>query len=184
MINLLPVDHRRQLRAARANTLLVRYVIITAALILLLLGMVAAMYQLLLTQKTEAEAHIADNRAKTANYDDVRTQADALNTNLTAARSAIDGSLNYSLALTRLAGILPDDVKLGTVNLSSASFGTAIKLEFPVTTEAQALAIRDAFNKSEYVTPGSVSFGSLSSATSGDGYTLELNLTLKKEIAQ
>ena len=184
MINLLPADHRRQLRAARANTLLIRYVIITAALILLLLGMVAAMYQLLLAQKADAEAHVADNLTKTTAYEDVRTQAAALNTHLTTARTALDGSLNYSLALTRLAGILPADASLGTVNLTSASFGSPIKLEFPVRTEAQALAIRDAFTKSEYVTPGSVSFGNLSSATSGDGYTLELNVTLKKEIAQ
>ena len=185
MINLLPADHRRQLRAARANTLLVRYVVITIILIMLLLAMVAAMYQLLQSQKSAAEAHIAENQAKTTAYQEVRTQADALNTSLSTARTALDGSLSYSLALTRLAKILPDNTSLTSINLTSASFGAPIKLSFPVATESQALAIRDAFIASPYVAPGSVSFGTLSTAADGNsGYVLEINVTLKKEIAQ
>ena len=157
----------------------------TIALILLLLVMVAAMYQLLQAQKSEAEAHIAENQAKTASYQAVRTQIDSLNASLSTARTALDTDLNYSLALVRLASILPSDTALGTISLTSASFGAPIKLTFPVTTEAQALAIRDAFSKSEYVVPGSVSFGTLSSGTSGSsGYQLGINVTLKKEIAQ
>ena len=94
MINLLPVSEQRQLKAARANTLLVRYVIITAVVIGLLLGAVGVVYQLLTAQAATAEQRIAENQAKTTDFQAVQAQADGLRTTLSAAKTAFDGDIH------------------------------------------------------------------------------------------
>lgn len=185
MINLLPADEIRQLKAARANTLLVRYLIIAAALIILLLGAVATTYQLLSIQKTAAETRIAENQQKTTNYSSVQQQADTVRTALGSAKTAMDSDVNYSKALLRIAAALPASTHINTLTLDAQSLTQPLTLEASVNSEEEAYALRTALQKSEYVVPESVSFGNLITP-SGDNpnYTLEISVTFKKEITQ
>lgn len=185
MINLLPVSEQRQLKAARANTLLVRYVIITAVVIGLLLGAVGVVYQLLTAQAATAEQRIAENQAKTTDFQAVQAQADGLRTTLSAAKTAFDGDIHYSKALLNIAAAVPSDIAIKSLSLDAQSFNQQITLETTVNSEAQAYAIRTALEKSEFVVPGSVKFGKLTAPSdSNGGYILEILVTFKKEIAQ
>lgn len=185
MINLLPADNIRQLKAARANTILVRYLFITAALIILLLGAVATAYQLLSAQKVAAEDRIIENQAKTTDFATVQQQADAVRSSLSSAKTALDSEIHYSTALLRIASALPTSTRIKSLSLDAQSLTQPMTLETTVTSEEQAYALRTALGQSEYVVPGSVKFGNLTApgADSPD-YTLEISVTFKKEIAQ
>ena len=185
MINLLPVEERRQLKAARANTLLVRYVIITIVVVLVLLGMVGAVRHLLAQQFTAAEQRIADNLAKTTSYQEVQNQADALRSSLDSAKGALASDIHYSNALLNIAAALPSNVTVKSLSLDAQSLGQEMTLETTVDSEEQAYAIKKHLDESEFVVPGSVKYGKLiAPADSNSGYTLQLLVTFKKEIAQ
>lgn len=185
MINLLPFEHRHQLKAARANTLLVRYVTITIVVVLMLLSMVGAVYYLLSQQFAAAEQRIADNNAKTAGYSDVQSQADTLRTSLDSAKATLGSDVHYSNALLNIAASLPPNVTVKSLSLDSQSLDKEMTLETTVDSEEQAYAIRQHLEASKYVVPGSVKFGQLTAPSGEDsGYTLQVLVTFKKEIAQ
>lgn len=185
MINLLPSDNVRQLKAARANTLLIRYLIITAVLILLLLGAVAATHQLLTAQKSAAESRIADNQVKTVDYQSVQQQADTLRGALGSAKTALDQDIHYSNALLRIAAALPANTRINSLSLDAQSFDQPLTLEATVTSEEEAYALRTGLESSEYIVPGTVKFGKLTApGADNPNYTLEISVTFKKEITQ
>lgn len=185
MINLLPLDSRRQLKAARANTLLVRYVIITAIIIACLLGLIGVAYQLLSQQVVTAEQHIAENHAKTADFQQVQAQADALRGSLDTAKTALSSDIHYSSALLNIAAALPPNVSIKSLSLDSTAFDQPMTLETTVESEDQAYAIRSKLQESKFVVADSVKFGKLTAPSdSNSGYTLQVLVTFTKDIAQ
>ena len=65
MINLLAPDDRRQLVAARTNSLLLRYTLLLGVFILLLVAEMGGAYVVLSTEKARNEAIILENEQKT-----------------------------------------------------------------------------------------------------------------------
>lgn len=77
MINLLPPESKRELRAARSNTLLLRYNIFLLGALAFLFLATGIVYVYLSDAKTKAERTVAENQVRTANYSAVERQAAA-----------------------------------------------------------------------------------------------------------
>ena len=72
MINLLPPNDRRQLAAARTNTLLVRYVVILPILIIAMLAEMGVVYFFMNSIQTNNRRIIADRKSTRLNSSHLR----------------------------------------------------------------------------------------------------------------
>lgn len=183
MINLLPRETKRELQAARSNTLLLRYnIFLLGALAFMLLSLVVV-FIYLNTTKASAEQVINENKAKVEGFASVEAQANEFNTNLKTAKQILDQEVNYSKVALQIAALMPSGTVLDTLSLDSAAFGSPMALNAKTKNYNRALALKDSFQKSDIFSD--VHFKSISeSGESGYPISVSLNVTIKKEAAQ
>lgn len=186
MINLLPHEQKRQLRAARVNTLLLRYNI----LILIAVGFLATAegftYFYLVNTKTAAEATITENRAKAVNYVPIEAQAQLFRNNLATAKQILDREVTYTKVILEISKLLPSGVVLDTLNLDSQTFGTQTTLTAQAKDYNRALALKDSFENSTLFS--NVHFQSIATTDTpkNPAYPVDVNInvTIKKDAAK
>ncbi len=176
MINLLPPDEKHQLRAARANTLLIRYNILLLVSIAFLGLAVAIVYFYLFTTKTNAEQAIAQNTTKVSDYSAIEAQTSQFRSNLAVAKQILDREVAYTKVILEIARLLPSGVILTTLNLDSATFGTETTLAAQAKDYASALALKDSFQKSPLFS--NVHFQNITADSSSALYPVSVNLVV------
>jgi hypothetical protein len=184
MINLLPHEEMRQLRAARSNVLLARYnFLMIGALVFLLIAVGVTWIQLTVT-KSSAETNISLNQDKSSGFIPVQNQADEFRKNLATAKQILDKEVTYTSVVLAIAKVLPQGVVLENLSLDSQTFGTPTVLIAHAKDYTSALALKDSFQASNLFSD--VHFDSI--ATGGDNatnpdypVTVNLNVTIKKE---
>ncbi len=162
MINLLPYDAKSEIRAARTNVILMRYIIVLAAAIIFLSVVGFSVYTVLMDTKTNAENTIKDNLAKASSYATYENEAASLKNSLSNAKVILDKEIRYSKVITGIAALMPAGTVLDSLNLSTTSFGTPTTLTIYAKNTASALAVKDSFQSSPLFS--NVSFVSISSA--------------------
>lgn len=186
MINLLPPEDKRQISAARSNTLLLRYNIFLLGAVAFLFLAVAGVYFYLHTTKVTAEQTIRDNESKVAGFSTVKNQAEQFKTNLSIAKKILDNEVTYTSVILKISHLLPSGVVLDSLNLDSATFGTATTLTARAKNYNDALALKSAFQDSDIFSD--VHFQSISSGSSSDSsgssdypVTVNLSVIIKKD---
>jgi len=186
MINLLPDDFKKEIRAARTNVTLLNYIIIIFFGVVFLCVVFIAVYFILGNTKSNAEAIVKDNSSRTTSYSNVEQQASNLTQSLAGAKVILDNEVVYSKILTGIAAAMPAGVVLGSLSLSPSSLGTPTTLQaFAKSTDA-ALQLKTNFQQSPLFS--GVSFQSLTDnvASSASGYpiSVSLNVTINKSAAK
>ncbi|HZJ34981.1 MAG TPA: PilN domain-containing protein [Candidatus Angelobacter sp.] len=187
MINLLPYDTKQQLRAAHANSILIKYMIFLGFAIAFLALACATVYFLLLNNKTIAE-ELAKNAQPTkaaTSYSSAKQQAETMRTNIATAKSILDQQTNYSNIITEIAAALPAGIMLDKLSLSNSTIGTPITLEASALSAANVPKMKENFEKSTLFS--NYSLGSIvtdQSDSSGYPVTISINVTINKVIAQ
>jgi Tfp pilus assembly protein PilN len=181
MINLLPPEEKRQLRAARSNTLLVRYNILLLGVVAFMGIAVAITYVYLNTAQQNAKQTIAENNTKVGQYTTVKTQAAQFRQNLTTAKQILNNEVTYSKVVLEIAQLIPDGVVLNTLTLDSQTFGTETTLTAQAKSYADTIALKDSFSKSTLF--ANVHFQSITSSSAQGNYpiTVNLSITIKKD---
>lgn len=182
MINLLPTEMKKDLRAARTNTTLLRYNIILLAAVLFLAGAVAVVYVFLSTMKASAEQSIQENVIKEQSYASVKQEAESFKNSLSDAKTILSDEVSYSKALVRYAQLFPEGTAINDMQLSAASFTAPTSASVKITGQSAAQALIQSMTNSPYVT----NFTRTSITISKDSaypYTMEVSFTLKKDIA-
>lgn len=183
MINLLPPEEKRQLRAARTNTLLLRYNIFLIGAVVFLGLAVGVTYVYLSNTKASAETLISENRARVASFADVQTQADVFKANLATAKQILDNEVVYTKVMLAIAALLPSGTILEKLSLDSQTFGTQTTLGARAASYDDALRLKEAFEKSSLLT--NVHFQSITSGGQAPyPLTVNLNVTIKKDAAK
>jgi len=142
MINLLPDEEKRQLRAAHTNAVVIWYIILSFAGIVFLGGVLGVSYHTLSTQKTNEEAVTIQNKTKASNaYGQTQAQATQLASSLSEARTVLSNNVSYSKLLVDIAGDMPAGTILSELNVTSATIANPVALQFEATnnTVAQSL---------------------------------------------
>lgn len=119
MINLMPPLVRQDLKAARVNVMLVRYVVMLFVLTLAISLIYGAGFWIAHQEKRTMLARLEDQNMKAKQYSKVRKEAQDYRDNLRFAKQIIDKGIPYSKFLTILAQDIPD----GTV-MSALVLGT------------------------------------------------------------
>lgn len=160
MINLLPTDAKKQIRAARMNVVLSRIVTVMGlALIIMIVGFGGAFYVTMQAYQTA----INNTPAQSASAAAIEQKASDFSNNLKAAKTILQGQISYTTVLVRLTNTLPPNTILTSISLSSQSFGSQVTLSALAGTTNDAINLKTALTKSDLFT--NVAFQSLTDNT-------------------
>jgi Tfp pilus assembly protein PilN len=149
MINLLPVEHKGEIRAARANVILVRYIVIMLAAIIVLSGLVIGSYLVLNTAQANAEVKVKENEQRVSSFKNVRAQAEVFRSDLAVAKTVLDSDVSFSKLIYKIASSVPSGVILSDLTLDPQNFGSSITMNASAKTFDDATKLKDAFSRSE-----------------------------------
>ena len=169
MINLLPTDKKRDIRAARTNVVLLRYNFFIVVGILFLAATCALFYFVLNNARATAVSTSTDNTVRAQSFAKIRADASEYQRNLSIANKILGNSVNYSAFLFSLTKLLPDGVILEGITLNASSFSQQTTFIARATTFEKATELKESFQKSDLLT--NVFFQSLSDNSSTDAAT-------------
>lgn len=186
MINLLPPNYRNQLRAAQANTLLLRYnIFLLGALLFIGLALGVVFFYLTLN-KANAERTLADNKARVGEYASVEQEAADFRSSLETAKQILDKQITYTKTVVAITKLMPSGTVLQDLSLDASTFGTPTSFVFQAKDYGTALSIKDSFQSSPLFSDvhlQSIAAGS-SDDKSGYPYTVTLGMTITKDAAK
>jgi len=186
MINLMPTEEKRQIRAARVNIFLIRYSIIVAIAFGFLLIVIATSYVVLLQNKASAQQLIESNDTKAAVYSATQAEITSLSANLSGAKTTLDQQLSYAKVLSRIGQSMPAGTVLKDLTLLPASFDgtTPITLQVFAKNNSVTASLQPQFQGTGLFT--NVTLGSVSEQGGVADYPVSatMTLTLSKAVAQ
>jgi Tfp pilus assembly protein PilN len=184
MINLLPEETKTEIRAARLNVILMRYIVILGLAIAFLVVVLIGSHFILDGVATSAQSVITSNQNKASSFGSTQAEANQLTANLSSAKTLLDANIDYTKIITEIAGLVPKDVVLDKLSINPAVFGTPSTIQAYATSTQNAIALKDAFAGS--ILFSNVSLQSLSSTTGVTGYpvSIQLSVTFNKGAAQ
>ncbi|MDB5183614.1 MAG: hypothetical protein JWO07_295 [Candidatus Saccharibacteria bacterium] len=149
MINLLPMERKRDFRAARTNIILLRYNLMTIAAIAILAAFCLAFYAILHTNQAKAFSTADDNNKKVASLSGVQQAANDYRSDLTYAKAIIGNSTSYTDVVIAITKLMPDGAILDSLNLSSTSFGQQTQFQAHVKSYAVGEQVKQNFQSSK-----------------------------------
>ena len=178
MINLMPDQAKKEIRSARVNVILIRYMAIILCAFVFLILVLAGSYLILTQTKQSAQQLIDANAAKAQVYSATKSQVDALSSSLSEAKSILNQEVLYSKVLVNIGQQMPAGTVIDKISLNSTSFtGTPLTLKAYAKTTDAAVALREKFQSSPIFT--NVNFESVSDTAGGiPGYPVSVSMTL------
>ena len=178
MINLMPDSAKIEIRAARINVTLARYIIVISLAFLFLVLLLGGSYVLLTQTKASAQLLIDSNDTKAAVYSSTKNQVDSLSSKLIETKSILDQEILYSKVLTNIGQQMPEGTVLDQITLDAKSFtGAPVSLKAYAKNNDTAVILRQKFQTSKLFS--NVNFQSVSDSASGiPGYPVSVSLTL------
>lgn len=178
MINLLPDDYKKELRAARANVVLLRYNLFTLIAVAFLVISCALIYVLVSESKRSAEEANSANVAKASSYASTKKEAEEYRKNLATTKKILDNEVNYTDVIFAITSLLPKGVVLDSVNLNASDFGNQTNFSAHAKSYEAAAQLKENFQNSKLFT--NVFFQTINTAESGsDPYPISVNISVK-----
>ncbi len=176
MINLLGYEDKRQLKAARINSTLLDYTILTLATIAIIGLLFAASFIFMNFEQQNAKSSLADNQDRSKKYANIKAQAESFAKNLSIAKSILSNEISYSDLTIAIAKALPPDTVLSSLSLSPQTFGSKMSLDVKATSYNAALSLKSKLSQSPLF--NDVNIASItSSQDGGHGYDVTINTT-------
>ncbi len=189
MINLLPDEAKRDIRAARMNVVLLRYNLLTLVAAVVMVGFCLVFYFILHSNQSSAVDTSHDNSIKAASYEDTRKKADEYRKNLSIASQIIDNGVSYTNLVFAITKLIPDGVILNGLNLTTATIGQQISFTAQAVSYDAAAELKSNFqgevDSKEKPLFTNVYFQSLSnnaggeSSSSGNPYPITVTISAK-----
>lgn len=186
MINLLPTEYKKELRAARMNVVLLRYNVITASAVVFLMLTCGIFFAILTTNKITAEDTNKVNEEKASSYASTKQQAEEYRNNLAVAKQILTTEINYTDVVFAVTSLLPKGVILNDLTLSAADFGNQTTITAQAKDYDAATALKERFQESQVFS--NVSFQTISDSQSEGGgnsaypINVTMSVTVNKEL--
>jgi len=183
MINLIPEFEKKEIRAGRANNLLIRYTVIMAAILMAMAAEFVLAYFYMQHIEDSAQVTISNNQAKSQEIKQKEKDVTAFRQNLSTAKQILDKQVDYSTITLEVSSLIPRGVVLEQLTIDPATFGTATTLTAQTTSETTARDLKKALEDSTYFSD--VRFDTIARAQSDDArypYTATLSVTFNKEL--
>lgn len=184
MINLMPDEAKVELRAARTNVLLIRYISVIFLAFVFLVFVLGGSYYLLMQTKDSAQKLIEANDTKASVYSSTQKQIDTLSSQLSGAKTILNQEVLYSKVLVNLGQQMPSGTLIDQLTLNDSSFtNTSVSMKIYAKSTNAAVSLRDRFQKSPYFKD--VNFQNITESSqdvAGYPVTANLTFTLTREI--
>jgi hypothetical protein len=152
MINLLSPADKKELRAARRNTIWSRYTFLIIALLVAVNVMLVGAVVFIQTQAGDYQFTVSSNEALAAKqYAGVKTKAEAFRKNLITAKAIIDSETSYSTVISSIGYNTPHGCILTTLALSNQSFGVPQTLSFSCKSPNDILNLKTTLEKAKFI---------------------------------
>lgn len=148
MINLLPPENKKQLRASLHNTLLRGYIGLLLVFVLIYAGVFGFVYITIRQSQDIYRQDEAANNQRVIAYADTKKSATELSNNLKQAKVVLDQRVDYSQVLFEIAKILPEGVSINSVRLESKLFEGEKPLEINLVNSNQSAEIKKVLENS------------------------------------
>ena len=177
MINLMPYDAKKQIRAARMNIILFRNIIILGFSVIFLSLACAVTYYFISSNKTET--------TMVGNGSSIQKQADTIRTNLATAKNILDRQIIYNNVITGIAAALPTGTMLDSIILNDNSFGSSTNLTVLARSSSSEAKLKENFSNSTLFSNYKlVSNGANQKISTEYPFSIIINLTINRTSAQ
>lgn len=177
MINLLPPNDQEDIRAARANVVLIRYAAILVLAALFIFGMISYYYMTITSTEANIKEVIAANDTKADVYSKTQQEVDALSSQLGNAKNLLANETHYSKLLVSIGQSMPEGTVLEKLEIKADSLGGApVPLKAFAKNSTAATALQQKLRSSPYIQ--SVSVQSTNENAGIDGYPISLTLSV------
>jgi len=181
MINLLPLNEKKLIRAGRANRLLIRYVLLILALMVGLTAVFSFVWLYLRNTEQSAQRKIAESEASSKQLQSTVSQIESFKSNLSSANQILAKRIDYSGIILRYASTIPSGVIIDTMTLSPTIAGEPTELVAQAKDAATVIKLKDSLNDSPYFSDAY--FTEVSRNAEGPyQYTIRLSVTIKQEL--
>lgn len=151
MINLLPPNDKRQIRAGKVNVLLLRYSIASLLLAVPLFGLVTGVYVLMDNSRKNAESVIEESSTKINQYQKTKLQHTEFERNRKIAQEVLNKEIRYSRVVVAIAKALPNSICLDRLELDSSLFGSPIQIAASGSNYNDAIAFKTQLQNEEKI---------------------------------
>jgi hypothetical protein len=148
MINLISTASKTELRAARRNVVLRKYIFTMLALILVITASYAVGYAIMLSQELTYKQDLDQYKPQRAQYADAISKATEYNKNLLIAKSILSNELAFSTFTTIIAQTTPQDVVLSDLNIEIKEMQKPLEFNFDAKSYEKVLATKESFENS------------------------------------
>lgn len=149
MINLLPPSAKKELRAARLNVTLRRYLIATIFFGTLAISTFVGGFYLANDEKQAAiKAKEAADKSL-AQYDDINKKGSTFFNNLTIGSSIIKSDLSFYSLILDIAKVVPRGVIMNNLSIGSASLDTPISINAKATSYDTGINFKNSLENSD-----------------------------------
>lgn len=150
MINLLPLNEKKEIYAGRTNSLLVRYNVLMLSVVIVIVLVLLGVYFYLGMIRSNAQNRIASSQAEHQSLAKAEQEINTFRSNLATARQILDKRVDYSTVIMRVASVIPRGVELDGLALDQSSFGTPSEISVGANSERDILNLKNQLNASKY----------------------------------
>jgi Tfp pilus assembly protein PilN len=143
MINLLPPERNLNMRIARNNTILRRYLELVLVSFVIIAAAVAGAYYFLYSQQQSVEKTVAINQAKVKELEPVQKQAEELSVTINTIAGLMSKNVKFSDMLTQIGGIMPEGSVLTGLQFSLENLSSPLVVSAQVGSEERAAVLRN-----------------------------------------
>ena len=184
MINLLPYETKKQIKAARTNTLLIRYLffLILAATFLGAASFASQMF--LSDSKISAEQTIATNRTKSDSYLSVVNQSNQISAKISTAKNILDQQISYSSIITGLGSVIPSGVVVDGLSITNETIHSPITIKAHAKSSAEVTTLKSNIQSSSLFSGYDLqSLSTNKNDTTGYPVVISIGITINKGAA-
>ena len=179
MINLLSPEDKKQLRAARVNTILLRYYFLVVIIIAGAGGILAGGFYIADQNKNSSRVELSQAENDTADYTKIRQQSEEFANNLKVAKQILATEVVYSKMITDIASIIPAGTVLNSLSLTPDTISKKMELSFKTKSYDQGIQLKTALENSDLFSDVSIT-NITSKGQEGEGaYPTDVNISAK-----
>lgn len=167
MINLLPDDIKRDIRAARMNVILLRYNLFAFLAMVVIFGLCLMFFVFLNVSHSSAAETNSKNKAAVESMRNVMVAADDYRKDLQTAKQIFEKSINYTEVVFAITRLIPKGVILTQLDLNAGTFGQPVVFSAYAKSYDQATKLKDNFQNSDLFSD--VHLQNLSDASNSSG---------------
>lgn len=149
MINLITTSQRKQIRASINNLILMRYVFFLITTIIVTGSTIGLIYVSTIQTNASLEKQLVESQARAAVFNDLRKEAEQLQTSIQKAGKIMGEQVHYSKLFFKLAQILPAGTTISSFSITEKSISNSIQLTAP--NNDQIIAAKKSLEESDLI---------------------------------